>query len=121
VTGEDGEIYPDIREGPGVIDATRYTGRETTAFQLSGDEDLIVVFSARGTPPPEFVDSLGAFAARFEPAVVLVLGWPVLDWIPQSSAALLCFGASSQIAAAVSRILAGEAEAVGDTTGLWPV
>jgi beta-N-acetylhexosaminidase len=121
VTGEDGEIYPDIREGPGVIDATRYTGQETTAFQLSGDEDLIVVFSARGMPPTEFVDSLGAFAARFEPAVVLVAGWPVLDWIPETTATLLCFGASSQIAAAVSRILAGEAEAVGDTTGLWPV
>jgi beta-glucosidase-like glycosyl hydrolase len=121
VEGEDGEVYPDVRQGPGVIDATRYTGRETMGFHLGGDEDLVLVFSSRGTPPPEFLDGLGAFAARFEPAVVLVLGWPVVDWIPEASPALMCFGASPQVATSAARILSGEAQAIGDPNGLWPV
>ena len=121
VEGEDGEIYPDVRMGPGVIDATRYTGHETTGFHLAGDEDLILVFSCRGTPPPEFLANLGAFAERFEPVAVLVLGWPVVDWIPDGSPALLCFGASPQVATAAAQILAGDAEATGDPKDLWPV
>ena len=59
-------------------------------------------------------------AGLFEPAVVLVLGWPVLDWIPESSQTLLCFGASSHVASAAARVLAGRAEAHGKIQGLWP-
>jgi beta-glucosidase-like glycosyl hydrolase len=121
VVGDDGEIYPDVREGPRVIDATRYTGEESVGFYLSGDEDLVLLFSCRGSPPEEFIDSLGSFAGRFEPAAVLVLGWPVLDWIPEASPALICFGASPQVASAAAQILAGEAEARGQAQGLWPV
>lgn len=120
VTGDDGELYPEVGAGPGVIDAARYTGAETAGFHLAGDEDLVLVFSSRGTPPPEFTASLGSFASRFDPAVVMVMGWPVVDWIPEDSAVLLCFGASPQIASAAASILAGEAGAVGRTDGLWP-
>jgi beta-N-acetylhexosaminidase len=119
VAGDDGEVYPEVREGPTVIDATRYTGEETMGFYISGDEELVLVFSCRGAPPEAFLDELSAFAARFEPAAVLVLGWPVLDWIPEESPALLCFGGSSQVASAAARILAGEAEAEGQIKGLW--
>jgi beta-glucosidase-like glycosyl hydrolase len=120
VTGEDGEVYPEIKEGPTVIDATRFTGAEMMGFNISGDEELVLVFSCRGAPPEPFVDSLSAFAARFEPAAVLVLGWPVLDWIPEESPTLLCFGGSPQVASAAARILAGELEAQGRIQGLWP-
>ena len=109
-----------IESGPKVIDATRYTGEETFGFYLSGDEELVLAFSCRGEPPDEFLDKLGAFVRRFEPAVVLVLGWPVLNWIPEESRALLCFGASTQVASAAARILAGEADARGRIQGLWP-
>jgi beta-glucosidase-like glycosyl hydrolase len=121
VVGDDGELYPDVREGPRVIDATRFTGRETVGFQLTGDEDLVLLFSCRGAPPDEFIDNLEAFAGRFEPAAVLVIGWPVLDWIPEGSPALICFGASPQVASAAARILAGEADPRGEIKGLWPV
>ena len=121
VTGEDGELYPDIRTGPQVIDATRYTGRESFGFHVSGAEDIILVFSCRGTPGEPFIDQLAGFARRFEPAAVLVLGWPVTDWIPEDSPALFCFGASAQVASAAARVLAGEIEARGRIQGLWPV
>jgi beta-glucosidase-like glycosyl hydrolase len=121
IAGDDGELYPEIREGPSVIDAARFTGRENLGFHVSGDEDLVVVFSCRGAPPEEFLNGLGRFAARFQPIAVLVLGWPVLDWIPESTPALICFGASPQVASAAARILAGEVEAKGKPQGLWPV
>ncbi len=121
VTGEDGELYPDVQMGPQVIDATRYTGNESYGFHVAGDEDIIMVFSCRGNPPELFLDNLVEFVRRFEPAVVLVLGWPVTDWIPEDSPALLCFGASAQVASAAARVLAGEIEAQGRIEGLWPV
>ena len=119
--GEDGEMYPEVQTGPQVIDATRYTGQESFGFHVSGNEDVVIAFSCRGAPPEEFVDNLASFARRFQPAVVLVLGWPVLDWIPEDSAAVLCFGASSHVASAAARLLAGEIEPQGRITGLWPV
>ena len=121
VIGDDGELYPDVKEGPDVIDAARYTGEESFGFHLSSDEDLVLIMSCRGAAPEEFLDNLGSFARRFEPAAVLVLGWPVLDWIPESSPTLICFGASPQVASAAASVLAGEAEATGQTRGLWPV
>jgi len=121
VVGDDGEMYPEIKSGPQVIDATRYTGQESYGFQISADEDIVVVFSCRGIPSTEFLQNLGSFCQRYEPAAALVLGWPVLDWIPQDSPALLCFGASSQVASAAARVLAGEIEAEGQVQGLWPV
>jgi hypothetical protein len=118
--GDDGEVYPDIRDLPPVIDATRFTGQERMGFHLTSDEELVLVFSCRGESPVEFIDSLGSFAGRFEPAAVLVLGWPILDWIPESTPALLCFGASTQVASAAASILAGEAAARGRIDRLWP-
>jgi beta-glucosidase-like glycosyl hydrolase len=120
VLGEDGETYPEVQSGPSVIDATRYTGHESFGFHVSGAEDVVLAFSCRGAPPEAFVYNLQAFARHFEPAVVLVLGWPVLDWIPEGSPAVLCFGASSHVASAAARLLAGEIEPRGRIGGLWP-
>jgi hypothetical protein len=119
--GDDGEVYPEVQTGPQVIDATRYTGQESFGFHISGNEDIVIAFSCRGAPPEEFIDNLASFASRFQPAAVLVLGWPVLDWIPDETAAVLCFGGSSHVASAAAGVLAGEITAGGHTTGLWPV
>lgn len=119
--GDDGEVYPEVQTGPRVIDATRYTGQESFGFHVSGDEEVVVAFSCRGYPPEPFLEQLSSFANRFEPVAVLVMGWPVLDWIPEDSAALLCFGGSSNVASAVARVLSGEIEPQGQVEGLWPV
>jgi beta-glucosidase-like glycosyl hydrolase len=118
---EDGELYPEVQTGPRVIDATRYTGQESYGFHVTGDEDVIVAFSCRGYPAGPFLDQLGAFLSRFEPVAVLVLGWPVLDWIPDGAATVLCYGGSSHVASAAARVLAGEIEPQGLDQGLWPV
>jgi beta-glucosidase-like glycosyl hydrolase len=119
--GDDGEMYPEVQTGPQVIDATRYTGQESYGFHVSGDEEVVMAFSCRGIPPEPFIAHLSSFARRIQPAAVLVLGWPVLDWIPGDSAAIICFGASSHVASAAARVLAGEIEPSGTTAGLWPV
>jgi hypothetical protein len=121
IMGDDGEMYPEVQSGPQVIDATRYTGQESFGFHVSADEDVILAFSCRGYPPEPFLEHLVSFVNRFEPAVVLVMGWPVLDWIPDAATALLCFGGSSHVASAAARILAGEIEPQGQIQGLWPV
>jgi hypothetical protein len=118
--GEDGELYPEVQSGPRVIDATRYTGQESFGLHVTGDEDVIVAFSCRGYPPEPFLDHLGAFVNRFEPTAVLVMGWPVLDWIPEGAATVLCYGGSSHVASAAARLLAGEIDPQGLSLGLWP-
>jgi beta-N-acetylhexosaminidase len=121
VVGEDGETYPDIHMGPPVVDAARFTGAEATPFEPSGDENTVVVFSCRGKPPVEFLSDLEAVAKRYEPAVVLVLGWPVTEWVPETTPVLLCFGASPQVASAAAEVLSGKREPVGKARGLWPM
>jgi len=80
-------------------------------FEVSAGAVLIPVFSVRGTPPETFFANLGEFCERHEVSFVLVTGWPLLDWIPQTAGCLVTFGASAQVAAAVAAVLAGEAPA----------
>lgn len=121
VVGEDGDVYPDIPGGPAVIDATRYTGNENIPlYELPEDAEAVIVFSARGVPTEDFLAPLQMFAERIEPAAVLVTGWPATGWIPDSTPVFLCFGASSQVAAAAAEVLTGEAFAQGNTAGLFP-
>jgi beta-glucosidase-like glycosyl hydrolase len=121
VLGDNGEVCPDIPGGPAVIDATRYTGKEMISlFEVPAEAELVIVFSSRGMPSEDFLASLQAFAERNEPAAVLLTGWPVTGWIPESTPVLLCFGASSQVASAAAEILAGNTQPAGKTAGLFP-
>ena len=99
-----------------VIDATRYDPRLHAAeeeFKLAKGQVLLPVFSARGAPPDGFLEGLSAFIERHGVPFVIVTGWPIIEWIPESVGCLLTFGASPQVAAALSAVLSGKAEARG--------
>ncbi|UCH82763.1 MAG: glycoside hydrolase family 3 protein [Candidatus Latescibacterota bacterium] len=80
-------------------------------FEVSEGTSVVPVFSVRGTPPEVFFANLTEFCERHNVPFVLVTGWPLLDWIPSSAGCLVTLGASAQVAAAVSAVLAGETEA----------
>jgi len=99
-----------------VIDATRFDPRLHAAgdeFKLAKGKVLLPVFSARGAPPDGFLEGLEAFLVKYAVPFVVVTGWPILGWIPESVGCLLTYGASPQVAAAVSAVLSGKAEARG--------
>ena len=73
----------------------------------------VPVLSFRGLPPEEFRQSLCDFIAQGRVPMVIVTGWPKVDWLPDEVGVLLTFGASQQVAAAAGAILAGQNEAVG--------
>jgi len=121
VLGENGDVFPHIAGGPAVIDAARFTGNERAQlYEPPPDAEVVMAFSARGVPSEEFMASLQTFAERIEPVAVLITGWPVTAWVPESAPVFLCFGASSQVAAAAAEILTGEAFPQGSTAGLFP-
>jgi hypothetical protein len=80
-------------------------------FEVSEGTVLVPVFSVRGTPPETFLADLGEFCECHAVQFVLVTAWPLLDWVPETAGCLVTFGASVQVAAAVSAVLAGEEEA----------
>jgi hypothetical protein len=117
----DGSARPVLSGSGGVIDAARFTGGANQEWvDVGGDEELILLLSARGTPGEEFLAALSAFAEETLPAAVLVTGWPVFDWVPESTPGLWTIGASPQVAAAVARILAGEMDPAALDDGLIP-
>jgi hypothetical protein len=99
-----------------VIDAARFDPRSQSdgdVFELARDQVLLPVFSARGVPPDRFLEHLSAFVVRYGAPFVVVTGWPIIDWIPEPVGCLLSFGASPQVAAAISAVLSGKAGALG--------
>lgn len=106
-----------------VVDASRYDPGEsdsTIEFNLTGDEQLVLVFSARGNPAEEFLAGLQEFAEEKMPAVVVLTGWPNDSWVPEETPVILSLGASPQAASVVAEVLAGEREATGSLEGLLP-
>jgi hypothetical protein len=121
VLGEDGTHRPDIKPGPTVVDAQRFTGSDLPrGADLPEAEAVVIVMSSRGIPPEEFTAGLEDFASQHELLTVIIVGWPVTDWVPEGCPALLCFGASAHVASAVSEILSGYAEPRGTISGLFP-
>lgn len=117
----DGGARPVVSAEGGVVDAARFSGTvEPGTVEIGPDEELLVLLSARGTPSELFLASLQTFAEEVSPAVVVVTGWPVLDWIPESTPALWSIGASPQVASAVARILSGDLDPTGKLDGLIP-
>jgi hypothetical protein len=118
----DGHAVPRfLREAPTVMDASRYAGGSgETPVTIEADEDIAIVYSARGRPPEAFTAGLQAFAEASEPGLVIVAGWPLFDWIPEGVPTLASLGASPQAAAAVAQILLGATEPAGSLDGLLP-
>jgi hypothetical protein len=129
VPGPDGTMVPLVPGGGGggVVDAARYErfasssgGLDTGGLELDAGEELIVLFSARGTPPEDFLAALTFYCEASSPAAVVVTGWPVYDWVSAETPALWTLGASVQVAAAAARVLAGELDPVALPEGLVP-
>jgi beta-glucosidase-like glycosyl hydrolase len=101
------------REGRGRTD-------EAGGVEFKPPEGTIVVpvLSARGTPPDDFLDGLSAFAERQGVPMVIISGWPVVAWVPETVGALLTLGASPQVASALADVLTDKAKAVGSIEGL---
>lgn len=74
---------------------------------------VIPLVSLRGAPPVEFMEGLTAFIDTRPCPLVLVTGWPLIDWIPSDTGALLTLGSSRQVAAVTASILSGETSAAG--------
>lgn len=118
---EDGTAHPLVRAGAAtVIDAARWGGGPAASFDVGPGERLVVVVSARGTPPEEFLAGLGEFSENASPAAVVLTGWPVTDWIPDGTPVLWSLGASTQAASAVAGVLAGRVEPREVPDGLLP-
>ena len=114
---EDGEIRPLFATPEREWQGERQDGRKTAAsgelFNLPEEALLLPVLSARGVPPEEFVEALTEFVDRHGAPFVLVTGWPLVEWVPEFVGCLVTFGASPQVAAAVSAVLSGEVKAQG--------
>jgi beta-glucosidase-like glycosyl hydrolase len=118
--GADGQMTPVLqRERTTVVDASRYTGEPATMPAAAGD-DVVLVVSARGVPSEEFSLGLSALADAFNPLAVVLTGWVVDDWVPETIPVLVSLGASTQVAAAVAQVLAGTATPEGSLDGLLP-
>lgn len=120
---EDGEIRPVLdRPHRAIIDATRYDPRSRgkgDVVELEAGQVLLPVVSLRGAPPEGFLEHLAAYIDDLGAPFVVVTGSPLVGWIPSAVGCMLTFGASSQVAAAVSAVLSGTAEACGRADGLF--
>jgi beta-glucosidase-like glycosyl hydrolase len=119
VTGFDpdatGRLQPRFAAKTGRIGA-RPTRSEPA--RLAEDAAIVPVLSTRGTPPDTLLNQLSEFVEQRQAPFVLVTGWPLIDWVPESVGCLVTFGASAPVAAAVAAVLAGEVEATGSLQGL---
>ncbi len=122
VVDDDGDLVPDVaRSAPKVIDASRYVrGQGGDGFELEPDQDLVLLFSARGVPDEEFMAGLQRLADLHDPALIIVTGWPILDWIPDGVPTLVTAGASVHVARAVVRVLTGDLKPDDDLSTLLP-
>jgi hypothetical protein len=111
--GADGKIEP--RFAPF---QTLTGGRASETVRLAADAAVIPVLSCRGTPPDAFLNQLSDFVEQRQAPFVVVTGWPVIDWVPDTVGCLVTFGASPPVAAATAAVLAGEVETSATLTGL---
>jgi beta-glucosidase-like glycosyl hydrolase len=121
----DGDVRPVVeRSEGGVIDAARFSPFDNPSpsgsLDLRSGEELVIILSSRGVPSEEFLAALQTFGDDSAPAAVVLTGWLVADWIPDSTPILWTLGASTHVAAALAPILSGEAEPEGRLAGLLP-
>jgi hypothetical protein len=99
-----------------VIDAALFDPRTRPGrvdLELRKGQLLLPVVSFRGAPAERFLEDLAEFIDRHGAPFVVVTGSPIIDWIPPAVGCLLTFGASAQVAAATTAVLAGTAVAEG--------
>ncbi|MBI4719801.1 MAG: glycoside hydrolase family 3 protein [Chitinivibrionia bacterium] len=80
----------------------------------------IIVFSARGAPPHVFMAGLESFIGVYPIPLIMVTGWPLIEWVPPNTGVLVTFGAAMQTASAAAAILRGEAVAQGIVARVLP-
>jgi beta-glucosidase-like glycosyl hydrolase len=112
-TEEDGKISPrhgsiSGQTGAAVVEKER----------LPNDAAVIPVLSCRGKPPDAFLNLLSDFIEQRQVPFVIVTGWPVIDWVPDTVGCLVTLGASPPVAAVTAAVLAGEAETTATLKGL---
>jgi hypothetical protein len=107
------------RERTTVVDAARYAPGPGP-LEAMEIEDAVFVFSARGALSEEFAMGLAAFAETYRPVAVVLTGWIVDDWVPESTPVLAALGGSTQAASAVAQVLAGALVPEGSLEGLLP-
>jgi len=118
VDGE-GRTQPVLqRERATVVDAARFTGG--SPMRSIEGEEIVIVLSARGAPSEEFVLGLTALADDYHPIAVVLTGWVIDDWVPETTPVLISLGASTQAASAVAQVLAGALTPEGSLAGLLP-
>jgi hypothetical protein len=106
------------RERATVVDAARFTGG--SPMRSVEGEEIVIVLSARGAPSEEFVLGLSALADEYHPVAVVLTGWVIDDWVPETTPVLISLGASTQAASAVAQVLAGALTPEGSLAGLLP-
>jgi beta-glucosidase-like glycosyl hydrolase len=119
VDGE-GRMQPVLqRERATVVDAARFAGGGSPMRSLDGEE-IVIVLSARGAPSEEFMTGLSALADEYHPVAVVLTGWVIDDWVPETTPVLISLGASTQAASAVAQVLTGVLSPEGSLAGLLP-
>jgi beta-glucosidase-like glycosyl hydrolase len=87
--------------------------------RLPEGSPCIPVVSFRGTPPETYLDLLSQWVEERVVPFVLVTGWPVYEWVPESVGCMLTLGASSPVGSAAAAVLSGELTARGTLKGLF--
>lgn len=113
----DGKTEPIFAPVDGELDAGP---ARATRSRLPAAAAVVPVFSARGAPPVLFLTQLADFVESRQAPFAIVTGWPLVDWVPESTGCLVTLGASPSVAAAVAAVLRGDTPATASLTGLTP-
>ena len=108
-----GQLHPVFLQRTTPADADDAVPPRKQSASLPEDAVIVPVLSFRGAPPESFSQPLVDFVAQGRVPMVIVTGWPVIDWLPEDVGVLVTLGASAQVAAAAAAVLAGQAKAVG--------
>jgi beta-glucosidase-like glycosyl hydrolase len=107
------ELDPD---GRAVARFARAKGRRFSPLVEEGsteNDEIVLVFAARGGLSQDYIENFRDFLARFGCRLVILAGWPHVDWIPSYTGVMVTFGSSRQAASAAARVLSGEMEPQG--------
>ena len=113
--GPEGVLEPVFvpRTTPAVVNEGASPARKERS-DLPEEAVVIPVLSFRGLPSEAMRQELSDFIEQRGVPLVIVTGWPAVDWIPEQTGVLLTFGASPQVAAATAGVLAGELTPLDD-------
>ncbi len=103
-----------------VFAESRRKGVHEVLEDVPDDADAVIpVFSSRGSPPAEFLDSFAEFAESKMSPLVIVTGWPLIEWIPKTIGVMVTFGSGPEAASAAAGVMSGKIEARGRVSHIW--